>query len=201
MRTRKHLEAILCLLIGCCTLSAQEYGSYTDPRDGREYLTVQIGQQQWMAENMAYESESPGAIYREDTPFLDAFGRYYSWEVALEVCPEGWHLPSEDEWDLLAESLGGHKEAGGKMKRISMYWTAEIDSTSNSSGFSALPAGFMETPEDVTFTFMGDLGLFWTAGEKNRSDAFLRYVDIESDHLKDGSGGKESGLSVRCLKD
>ena len=88
-----------------------------------------------------------------------------------------------------------------KHEEGSIYWSSKVDSTSNSSGFSAVPGGFMEDPSDVVYPYMGDMGFFWTDGEKSRSAALFRYVDIDNDQFKSGNGSKEYGLTVRCLKD
>jgi len=131
----------------------------------------------------------------------EVFGKLYCWEMALEVCPDGWHLPSDEEWKKLADYLGGEDVAGGKMKEISKYWNSLDEESSNESGFSALPGGFLEDPKDTSYPYMGEMGFFWSSKEKSRSEAWFRYVKYDGSLLKAGNGDKKFGMSVRCLKD
>ncbi len=194
-----YMTACLLLLWGV-TLTAQDYDVFMDPRDGTAYQSVRIGQQVWMAENLKYAAESSRAMYPNDSPLVEVFGRLYCWEVALEVCPEGWRLPSEEDLDLLADHLGGASVAGASMKKASTYWSSKIEEPSNSSGFSGMPGGYLEDPSDSSYPFMGDMGFFWSATEKSRSEGKFKYLKIDSDQFKTGSGPKESGMSVRCVK-
>ena len=141
--------------------SAQDMDVYLDSRDGKVYKTVEIGSQIWMAENLNYLSDSPGAIFRDAAVLSDVFGRLYCWEVAKEVCPDGWHLPSDEDWSILADHLGGEAVAGGVMKEISTYWVSLHEEASNESGFSALPGGLLED----RITHLGNhagIGPVWT---------------------------------------
>ena len=139
----KYILAIP-LFFFCIALSAQDKGEFTDIRDGEVYNTVQIGEQVWMAENLNHSSKSAGAIYSNSSMLSEVFGKLYCWEMAMEVCPDGWHLPSDDEWITLADHLGGEDVAGGKMKEISKYWNSLHEEANNESGFSALPGGTLK---------------------------------------------------------
>ena len=197
----KQITTLAFLLI-CLSLSAQDYDVFIDQRDGTAYQTVRIGKQVWMAENLKYATKSSRAIYPNNSPLVNVFGRLYCWEAAQEVCPDGWHLPSLKELEQLADQLGGARMAGATMKKNSPYWSTKLDELSNnSSGFSGIPGGYLEDPGDDTYTFMGDMGFFWSTTEKSRRDAHFKYLNIEGEQFKTGSGPKESGMSVRCLKD
>jgi len=189
------------MFLFCLALYAQDIDVYIDTRDGEVYKTVQIGEQLWMADNLKFSSEDSRAIYSKSTMLSEVFGKLYCWEMALEVCPDGWHLPSDEEWLTLADHLGGEDVAGGKMKEISKYWNSLDEESNNESGFSALPGGFLEDPKDTSYPYMGEMGFFWSSKEKSRSEAWFRYVKYDGNLLKAGNGDKVFGMSVRCLKD
>lgn len=80
--------------------------SFTDPRDGQVYKTVQIGNQIWMAENLNYEIEGSWC-YDNNPEYAQKYGRLYTWEAAMKAAPEGWHLPSMAEFETLLAAVGG----------------------------------------------------------------------------------------------
>lgn len=122
-------------------------GTFTDPRDGKEYKTVVIGGQTWFAESLNYASETSGC-YDNDEENCSTYGRLYLWEVALDVCPPGWHLPSNEEWCELTRFIDGTAECemgnigadvGYKLKS-STGWNFNGNG-SDVYGFNALPGG------------------------------------------------------------
>ena len=108
-----------------CTM-AQETGSLTDDRDGKVYKTVKIGDQWWMGENLAYNTDGGCFTYEDIKDYVDIYGYLYTWETAKNVCPAGWHLPSNSEFVQLANFLGGPDIAGGKLKEAGTdHWTID----------------------------------------------------------------------------
>ena len=80
---------------------------WIDVRDGDAYATVQIGNQIWMAENFNFKTDSGSWIYDNQVENASVYGRLYDWETALRICPKGWHVPLEEEWQELIDYLGG----------------------------------------------------------------------------------------------
>jgi uncharacterized protein (TIGR02145 family) len=161
--------ACVSLAIAFTQSFAKEKGSFTDPRDNKTYKTVKIGEQTWLAENLKFEAKDSkcygeggevAAGYIEDndgyihsdkptstTTLIPAkiqtncqkYGRLYNWETAKKVCPFGWHLPSDVEWN----KLGG--EEAGKYLKAKNGWNNFKSKSGNGEdifGFSALPGGF-----------------------------------------------------------
>lgn len=140
---RKNILASFFLLLSpSMALAASELGSFTDPRDGKNYKTVKIGVQTWMAENLNYKMK--GSYDRDIHGKRAKYGRYYEWGAAMKACPAGWHLPNRTEWKLLDLSIDGE---GSEYKGYKLKSTTEwkYDSYRNEGtddyGFSAYPAG------------------------------------------------------------
>jgi len=95
------------------------YGQVIDA-NGKAYKTVKIGDQEWMAENLAFRPSSGKYwSYNKSKSNVTKYGYLYDWETSQNVCPAGWHLPSDEEWTVLTDFLGGNEKAGIKMKSTS----------------------------------------------------------------------------------
>lgn len=171
------------------------YGELEDARDGSIYRTVMIGSQTWMAQNLNLETNSGSWCYNNKTSMCDLYGRLYYWETAQEICPDGWHLPSDEEFTVLTDHIGGLDSAGYKLKaNTSLWWGAYGD---DPYGFSVLPSGYYENDG---FYNIGGYGDFWTSTNYDEVDAWNRHFDYYNMWLKRGTYHKLSALSVRCLK-
>jgi len=170
------------------------HGTFTDKRDGNQYKWVRIGKQVWMAENLCYidqyllggtldkgsdigsDYEPYSYIYNYDdiddteaNKTIQKYGVLYNWPAAKLACPKGWHLPTDAEWDILINYLGGKEIAGGKMQMTgTTFWKSPNKLATNSSGFSALPGG-TRTSYDGTFKNLGTKGEWWSATEAEYS--------------------------------
>jgi uncharacterized protein (TIGR02145 family) len=185
----------------------QDRESFTDPRDGKVYKTVKIGEQVWMAENLNYEVA--GSCYKNDPANGDKYGKLYNYKTAMKVCPPGWHLPSDEEWQELVDFAGGKEIAGKKLKAKS-EWPSDIDGHSGCGtdefGFSALPGGCCNA--SGMFGNVGNYGYWWSATRSGGSYAYhpgmycvyarnmtkmadVSRLDFANAYL----------FSVRCLKD
>ena len=193
------------------------YGSLKDERDGKTYKTVKIGDQVWMAENLNYAGGGIGHCYEDVPEYCEAGGRLYKWDVAREVCPEGWHLPSKAEFDTLLSfvKLEYEEEQCGfaDMFRATSGWgyyhtprTQGCDMV----GFSAVPAGgkhieFYRSPE---YNHAGYTAYFLTSTEYDEYSVYVVELNPGSVNVTPDYGDewphyetKESEFSVRCLKD
>jgi uncharacterized protein (TIGR02145 family) len=176
---------------------AQTTGTFKDERDGKIYKTVKIGTQIWMAENLAYDANKGCWAYNNDITNVAKYGFLYNWETALTVAPDGWHLPTDTEWTILIKYLGGDSIAGGKLKSTTGWDSPNIGAT-NASGFSALPAGYINM---LKSGLIGKYAFFWSANESNDKSAWLRY--LKTDDCQSNRNyyfRKDYGFSVRCVK-
>ncbi len=175
-----------------------EYETFTDDRDGETYKYVQIGNQYWLSENLRFKPDSGKYwAYNNNEADVITYGYLYGWETANNVCPDGWHLPSDAEWTELQDFLGGEQVAGGKMKVAgTTYWNTSNKDATNSSRFSALPCGVYDGYDvfdgrgNVTYFWSSEprLNIWWLAGY----NSFLHHSWIEMPH---------ESASVRCVKD
>jgi uncharacterized protein (TIGR02145 family) len=175
-----------------------EMETFTDSRDGNVYNIVEIGNQTWMAENFAYKPADGFWAYNNDESNVSTYGYLYTIDTAISICPDGWHVPSIDEWEELFNYLGGTEQAGNKMKEAGgAHWDSEDygnKNITNSSGFTALPGGYWDDTFDE-FNYLGLYGFWWT---ETGAHALLtgNYVDAEIQN-----GGGSGGYSVRYIKD
>jgi len=197
----------LLLWIPCLVLSvpgfAQTPGDpLVDPRDNQQYETVHIGEQLWMARNLNY-GDADKTCYGHDPASCEAHGGLYAWEVACRVCPDGWHLPSREEWISLSEFLG--KEDAGQKLKASRNDPLPWDGT-NETGFSALPSG---AGNGEGFHRRGDWALFWASTGYNSQRAWFAQLDgywyQSPPKYKNLYIGwyylKTNQFSVRCVQD
>ena len=140
------------------------------------------------------------ATYTQDT-----FGALYNYYVvadtsSLNVCPEGWHVPTDAEWTTLTTYLGDNSVAGGKMKETgTFHWNSPNVGATNETDFSGLPGGLRVY--SGTFNYIGNFGYWWSSTENNTSDAWSRYLVYNNVNAGSNYYPKSSGFSVRCLRD
>jgi uncharacterized protein (TIGR02145 family)/uncharacterized repeat protein (TIGR02543 family) len=180
------------------TIYAQWLGTtFTDNRDDQTYRRVIIGTQVWMAQNLNYNvpDVTTDVCYGDNSSNCAEYGRLYNWSTAMTACPVGWHLPSDAEWTMLINYVGGEDIAGGKLKSTS-GWSSGHNGTDD-YGFSALPGGF----RILSFLGAGLYGRWWSATENGTSLAWDRSVAVVSDIVIGTTREKQNLLSVRCVQD
>jgi uncharacterized protein (TIGR02145 family) len=199
-----------------------EEGSVTDI-EGNVYRTVKIGNQWWMAENLKvthyrngaliptvennseWESLTTGAYcaYGNNFSYVPTYGLLYNWYAVKDsrnIAPQGWHVPSDDEFETLESYLGGSGIAGGKMKEVgTSHWGSPNTEATNSSEYTAIPGGFRR--DCGIFKDMGVDATFWSSTEVSSSYAWSRYVYCYNSEVYRYSSGKRGGFSVRCVRD
>ena len=191
-------------------------GTFTDPRDNQEYEWVVIGEQKWMAENLNYYTPSGSWYYDNDSlEYADSYGRLYAWIIAMDgaessnenpsgvqgVCPPGWHLPSDAEWDELLDFLDSDDPANLLKEEGTEHWETTTDDVSNATGFTARPGG--RRLASGTFQSIGTFGLWWSTKERadNTDNAWTRYMLHNSANVTRFASAKNVALSVRCIAD
>ena len=203
--------------------SASVIGTVKD-RDGNVYKTVRIGSQVWMAENLKttkFRNGEPiphvisnatwsvlnsGAYCwynNDDRANKVTYGALYNWfavDDQRNIAPTGWHIPTDKEWAALVTYLKGERIAGGALKEtLTSHWTDPNTGATNSSGFTGLPGGYRA--KDGTFKNLNVCGGWWTDTEYTKSLVFYRFVENTSSTVHNFSTYKDSGFSIRCIKD
>jgi uncharacterized protein (TIGR02145 family) len=171
-------------------------GEMVDSRDGAKYPTVTVGGQTWTARNLAYKADSSWC-YARDSSYCSRYGRLYTWAAAKTVCPVGWHLPTDAEWETLALSVGGVDGGGYRLKSTS-GWDVNGNG-SDSIGFGALPGG--NRLRDGSFVNVGSYANFWTATESVGGTAYGRFLFCRIAAVPPNGSHESSAFSVRCVKD
>jgi len=188
--------------------------------DGNVYDTIQIGDQVWMAENLKVTHYRDGTaithvidhaewgaltteaycIYNNNASNeVDTYGALYNWYAVADahnIAPEGWHVPTDAEWQVLVDYLGGDEVAGGPMKEAgTTHWLDPNTGATNESGFTALPGGHRGDND------MGGYAYFWSGNEDFSYNAWGRILNYDYSGVLKCATGKVGGYSVRLLKD
>jgi len=201
-----------------------ETGTVTDI-DGNTYKTVKISNQWWMAENLKvthyrngddlpivtdsehWKNLKTGAYsaYGNSESNAAVYGYLYNWLAVNDsrnIAPEGWHMPTDEEWQVLIDHLSGESVAGGRMKETgTTHWQRPNTGATNECAFSTLPGGFHASYGDGGFHDLGEGAFFWSATEHDADNAWLRYLVYNKASVTRDSHFKRHGFSVRLVKD
>lgn len=215
--------ALTIILIGC----DKEVNSPADivkDIDGNVYHAVTIGTQTWMVENLKTTKYNDGTDipivkdsllwaglstpgycwYNNDgATYKATYGALYNWYAVNtdKLCPIGWHVPSEEDWFNLTDYLGTIFIAGGKLKESgTTHWASPNTSATNETGFTALPGGYRTN--EGAFFHIGYYGFWWSSSESEWGyEAYCQGMGYDYNDCGGYDTKKESGFSVRCLKD
>ena len=221
MKTISILSLLLLILAGFSfqqqdLQSDIEYGEFTDQRDNRTYKTVKVGDQVWLAENFAYvpyvcqpDSFDCGVwVYdyngndvsaAKETPEYQKYGALYNWSAARDLAPEGWHLPSDEEWKELEEHIGidsldiENKEWRGDNNEANKL------KVNGETGLDVLFGGWMT--DYGKFNFINEHANFWCSTEFDQERGYERLIGVNNGKIGRAAGNKGCGFSVRYIKD
>ncbi|MCU0370117.1 MAG: fibrobacter succinogenes major paralogous domain-containing protein [Bacteroidales bacterium] len=220
MRKPGFIALILVIYLAGCT--KEESDTVTDI-DGNVYHTVKIGDQVWMAENLKvtgyrngdsipvvegsqeWDELHSGAYCNMNNEGLTAaaFGHLYNWYAVSDkrgLCPPGWHVPSDNDWDVLIGYLGGEEVAGGKLKSTdSSFWKPPNTGAVDLVGFAGLPGGTRW--DKGLFLYFGYYGLWWSSTAEDADFAWYRNLIYDNPACFRNHFRKNFGCSVRCIKD
>jgi len=192
------ISIVYIVTAGCSFAYGQDAGSLTDTRDGKVYKTVKIDSQIWMGENLAFKTESGCTVYDDIKDYVKTHGYLYTWEAATKACPDGWRLPSMQDWWYLSNFLGGDEQSGGKLKQTgTTTWKSPNAGASNSSGFTALSSG---RSGDKTMEVIGNSTYFWTNVDDDDVTSWCGALNSSNAELSLYPVNKKDGYSVRCIK-
>ncbi len=197
--------------------------AFVSDADGNTYKVIKIGEQVWMAENLRTTRYNDGtqipyvtdaaAWINLTTPAYcwsnndlgnkPVYGSLYNWYTVKtgKLCPSGWHVPTDAEWTIMENHLGGYTIAGGKLKEAGTeHWLAPNTDATNESGFTALPGGWRDGTNG-SFLTLGLVNMFWTSQETSPDRAYWREIYYSDGAVYHKSGGDPRfGMSIRCVK-
>ena len=161
------------LLVSCEDMQTSiTFNEFTDDRDGQTYATVEIGDKTWMAENLNYSPQ--GSDYLQ----TDKYGILYPFNTAVTICPDGWRLPTDEEWGELIE-----------------YYPDDV--ALRTSDFKAELGGWVN---GGNYFGVNRIGAWWTGTDYQDGYAWVYYIKADSDVTRI-SQPKSSMMAVRCIKD
>ena len=205
-----------------------DYHGTVSDIDGNVYNTVIIGEQEWMAEDLKVTSYSNNVtIYNlenatdwantssgayvwnnNNIDWKEAYGALYNWYAVIYhagLCPAGWRVPTEVDWNELINYLGGTSVASRKLKSTRTHpdphprWDSPNTGATNESGFSALPGG--QRRANGHFDSPGYFSNWWTSTESSTTSARSRQISSWDDYIYNNNDNKNTGNAVRCIKD
>lgn len=206
--------------------------------DGNIYNTVLMGTQCWMKENLrtttysdgtpipnvtdvtAWSNLTTGAYtwYDNDISWKEEYGALYNWYATVDanLCPTGWHVPTDSEWTILTDYIGGPDSPHGNELKSCRQVNSPSGGNCNTSehprwnesstqygtddyGFSGLPSGYRK--DNGYFYNIGGIGAWWSSTQYVSYNAWVRYLSYGIGNVGVDSPNKKYGYSVRCLKD
>jgi uncharacterized protein (TIGR02145 family) len=223
IRKIKNWILLVIIIKGLLILCISCKNTVTDI-DGNIYNTIKIGKNVWMVENLKTTRYSNGdhilnvtdsikwcnlstgaySNYDNDADnYPIIYGRLYNWYAVKDsrnLAPDGWHVATDAEWELLVAYLGGENIAGDKLKEKGIaHWHSINTRATNETGFSALPGGARFTNKN--FSCINLVGFWWSSSELNEDNAWVWRIGNDQDKTYKREDNKHNGYSVRCVRD
>lgn len=224
MKNRSKFKIVSLIIAGAFVVLASSCKETLTDIDGNEYKTVKIGKMLWMAENLKTTKFSNGDLIETTTPAdMDVsdqkepkfqwaykgeeknvltYGRLYTWYAVTDsrnVCPQGWHVITDEEWNTLANFFGGRNLAAGNLREAGTeHWLSSNIASNNISGFTALPGGGRMS--NGAFGGKDYFGSWWSTSEVNDSTARYWNIYYNTNVVDKIKFHKSSAFSVRCVK-
>lgn len=168
----------------------ETFGEFTDPRNHRTYNTVKIGNQVWFSENLNYNMDG-SYCFDDDSENCDTFGRLYTWDAAMKACPEGWRLPSDEDFNTLRDFAGG-PDAGLQLKPT--LWFGN-----DTYNFSVIYTGYRNIHSQ--YVDLGKYAFYWTSTENKYNKNIAGNIRFEKkSFMGTFDDEKTNGFYVRCIK-
>ncbi|MFO7939481.1 MAG: FISUMP domain-containing protein [Bacteroidales bacterium] len=200
------------------------YGRLVDHRDSTVYRTIEIGDKVWMADNLNYgkvitsdqkprkNNEVEKYCYADEESNCFRYGALYTWREMMQyakpdnsrrgsaqgICPPGWHIPTDKEWSMMVEELGGPEKAGKRMKAINL-WRPEFADYFYPSGFNATPAGNLDISGQ--YYYFRNIATYWSSSLETDQNAWQRTLTNTGTGVYRNDSNIEYGFSVRCVFD
>jgi uncharacterized protein (TIGR02145 family) len=224
MKMQNENANLFIVILFCLWLTGLQAQSVKDI-DGNVYHTVTIGKQVWMAENLKTTRFHNGDLIGTTTPAtedisgettpkyqwvydgnetnLETYGRLYTWYAVADrrnICPAGFHVPTESEWSTMIACLGGEIVAGDKLKETGInHWKSPNTGSTNESGFTARPGGYRYG--SGSFYDVCGTGNWWSSTEFSVYNAWCYTIYYYPKSVKKHNSNKTNDLSVRCVRD
>jgi uncharacterized protein (TIGR02145 family) len=210
------------LLFTIINVATAQNGSTVKDLDGNNYKTIKIGNQTWMAENLRSTKYNDGTViplvtdkpswillstpafcwYNNDTIYKNSYGALYNGYAINtdKLCPSGWHVSTEAEWETLIDFLGGKNIAGGKLKESgTTFWKEPNSGATNESGFTALPGGTRY--KNGLFFSIKTNGYWWILSKAGSLNGWYWSMNNSTVGLSKNYYDLTNGSSVRCVRD
>lgn len=187
------------MLFSCSKSDEITEGIFVDARDGKEYPWVKYGDQVWMTKNLAYKADSNCVIYMDRVELLETYGYLYTNEMAQLSCPEGWHIPNNEEWAELFDYFGGDSIAGGKMKSY-QHWHEPNTGAEKTNTFNILPGGY-KYRDGGEYSQLSFVVYYWSATPYKSLYHYTQQFSFDKEKVYTGYNRSEHAMCARLIKD
>lgn len=178
---------------------AQNTDFLLDQRDGNIYLVAKFSDLWWMCQNLKFDAGEGSSCYDGDETNCMLHGRWYSFDAALRACPEGYRLPTDDDWKALESYIGMDKKDLDQNFNRNSGTVGKFLKVNGGIGFDAELTGMINTRGNASYS--GERAYFWTATAFDEATAWNRIMEKSKDGVERQTMTRGFQLSVRCVRD